>query len=885
MKIKRLLSGALLIIGLVTVNELTAGTVVPASTKPVFIDSNSTVKAPDNKSGSMTFTVINQGQLTSAVSEYSWLKVTVADNKLKLDYEANPNAGQRSARVYFSRSGANNSTMTFYQPGSTMCEDMVAQDPTNGYVTPSSATASVTQSGYGIELSYDNNIATFYHSPNSGFKDTDETTWPILDYFFNKSFNIGSITYVPRQNYSHGNPGVVEIYTRCDGSEEYNLIKVHDFGKLNVTATVELSGDHCANVNSVRFRVRSGSGVNKNLIQCAEMKFKKRDYSSDVKIFADDVCSKLVDGVTLTDIAKVENPILNGIAKGLYTGSYSSEGRVSTLDPVLNPSEHANLFKSRAYSYYQGATGIMLGKGTNILIVSGIPASKGSLGVIVRSWLPTNDQSENYTITNGINIINKTSDWNGLLYISNYYSQSDIDADNAAKVTVHAVNAAVNGVLSSKLTNEQNQKILDNACHGVIDLMGSHVQAIWQTESVKKYAVGQYVRYINIIDQQIIWIQRMMGMEKYGLKKSNVSLIFTCNYNYMTQTGTGIAMNMSQESRLINPDNILYKDDDVVWGMAHEWGHQHQMDPYLRWPTTWEVTNNLNACYNSLRMGYVPSRIDAGRKTGITTLVNDTHNKVVSSIRTSAINMAKTGTDFDWSPSLKAWAAAQSDTIRAYAKDKDRALSVIEADIASYLEMFFMVQAYFGEKVSSDYRPVADYKPDFAPDFYQSIRMTDYTDGSNIEKSTGVDKYELLASIQNGGNAKFATLQASYPESCWVKNGYITGSGNSQKRNVVPFVLNYIRKASRISGYNLVPYFERWGLLRSVAMTCGDYTSSYYLMPQDMLDEFRTDMEALNLKPVDEEMILRISNTPVPSYAKPEFPNDHAITVDEIKDN
>ena len=162
--------------------------------------------------------------------------------------------------------------------------------------------------------------------------------------------------------------------------------------------------------------------------------------------------------------------------------------------------------------------------------------------------------------------------------------------------------------------------------------------------------------------------------------------------------------------------------------------------------------------------------------------------------------------------------------------------------------------------------------------------MTDYTEGSTVEK-TGLDKYELIACIQNGANARLATLQSSYPESCWVKNGYLASSGNSQKRNLVAFVLNYVRKASRVSGYNLVPYFERWGLLRSIAMSVGDYTSSFYLMPQDMLDEFRADMKALNLKEVDDDMVLRISNTPVPTYAKPVFPNDHAITIDEIKDN
>jgi hypothetical protein len=71
-------------------------------------------------------------------------------------------------------------------------------------------------------------------------------------------------------------------------------------------------------------------------------------------------------------------------------------------------------------------------------------------------------------------------------------------------------------------------------------------------------------------------------------------------------------------------------------------------------------------------------------------------------------------------------------------------------------------------------------------------------------------------------------------------------------------------------------------------MYCPDYVCSYYLMPQDVLDEFRKDMsEAVDingnpLKEVSDELIERISATPIPLYDKPDFPNDHAVTRDEI---
>jgi hypothetical protein len=131
-------------------------------------------------------------------------------------------------------------------------------------------------------------------------------------------------------------------------------------------------------------------------------------------------------------------------------------------------------------------------------------------------------------------------------------------------------------------------------------------------------------------------------------------------------------------------------------------------------------------------------------------------------------------------------------------------------------------------------------------------------------------------------------LKEAYPESCWITKAYLNGS-NNKAQNEVPFILNYVRKASFLSGYNLVPYFERWGLLRSIAAYAPDYTSSYYLMPRDMYDEFCDDMNKMTdrngnlLKNVDDEMIEKISNSPIPHFAKPEIPNDHAISKDEVK--
>lgn len=872
-----------------------ADTTLPVAPIAPLIDASATYRLTNCEAGQTSMTITNPETLTSISSEYSWLRPSIADGKLILDYDENANSGQRMSRVYLARKGFTTSTMTVYQPGTTFNSDLAALIPQAQYVTPSSATASSTiNNNYterGIELTYDGDTSTFYHS--GYFTSTDSTSYPVLEYFFDQSFNLGEITYVPL-NYSgyagNGWFGVVEIYTRSASADDYTLALTYDFGMKSTTQTVAIPEAASSDIVAVKFRVTSGKhgkGLPNCWASCAEMKFSTRVIAvNDSRIFADDVYSQLATGVTLADIDAMSNPMLQSLARRLYTQEYSSEGRVATIVPTLSLGEYCNRIKSYGqYDAYQGATGIVVGKGTNIVIVSGIPSSMGTTKMELRSWLPTSDRSESYTIKNGINVIEKTTDWDGLAYISNYNSQANISAGNVSTITVHIVDGAVNGVIRATQTNEQNQAIIDNACHGSIDVVGQRAHAIWQTASMNSYCKGKYVQYVNLLDQLVIWIHRMMGVEKYGLLSNNLTLAYTCNWNYMTQTGTGVAINCAEEYRVCSFDKLSSTDSDAVWGLSHEWGHQHQMDPYFRWSGTWEVTNNMNAWYNLVRMGYAGTVVTDNRSGGITMLVNDNHTKTNSTTRQEAITQAQNGT-FDWSPELKAFILSQTDTITRFADDPRHALTPFETTIGHQMGMLFSVFAYFGEQLpdNADGTPYRlndyDYVEDFAPDLYQAIRTTDATEGSTVEKSA-IDKYEMIAHAQNGSNAKYQRLVADYPQSVWVTKGYLNGS-NNKGQNLVPFVLNYIRKASRLSGYNLVPFFERWGMLRAIAMRVGDYTSSYYIMPDDMLDEFISDMDDLGLRPVSDELIERISNVPVPQYQRPVFPDDHATTDTEI---
>lgn len=95
--------------------------------------------------------------------------------------------------------------------------------------------------------------------------------------------------------------------------------------------------------------------------------------------------------------------------------------------------------------------------------------------------------------------------------------------------------------------------------------------------------------------------------------------------------------------------------------------------------------------------------------------------------------------------------------------------------------------------------------------------------------------------------------------------------------NIVPYVLNFIRTASDVSGYNLLPYFQQFGFLRAKHFEIRDYQFAFYKLSQEELDAFCKEMESFaqekHLKTMPEGMIERIAHTPDVECERPKFGN------------
>lgn len=754
---------------------------------------------------------------------------------------------------------------------------------------PSGAEANSAQPGREIEKSFDNDIGTNWHTAWGSNRFTvSESNPAVITYHFNTPQYIRAVNYLPQQGEAtsqngkaNGRFGLVDISYR-QGGENIRLGSF-DFGENGDSTKIYFGKNGTEGITDISFSVKSGYG---GFAHCAEMwfytsaPFSEAAPDPDYEKFSSPLLTELKPGTTQADVDDIKDPFLRELAQQMLDGTYSSEGRVSSHEPLKSVQDLSAEWKTpgKFYDQVQGATGIMVGKGKIVVACEGIPDDRLGMELRVIGWtVPEGEyfRSESFTLHNGLNVLEKTSDWNGLAYVCNYNTAG---LGTAGDIKVHIINGSVNGILTPDKTNEELQRILDNSCYSTIDLMGERVHSVWEVNALKTYTKGQYVRYINVLDQLIKWEHELVGFEKYGLVPKNKTMAYV-NYNYyMYQGGFGVTFKYDTQNLVCNPDVLIAghpgSNDDMIWGLSHEWGHQHQMHPYFSWGGLGEVSNNMNSAYNVLHMGYYDSagRIRGGRITFLNncfaTEQSDRMNGTVSGNRRRAYENSRQANTVFRFPKLKAVAKEMSDSVITALTDHgngvtvnpDKAVSVHELDVIGTFNAFFMLHNYMSETLKDT---------DFTPDLYEMLRSTE--EGTRAFPDGWNDKYALLAAAQNGVTGKAASFKEKYPASAWAD---CIDEKSNRFENTVPFILNYARKASIRAGINLYPYFEQWGFFRTIAMYIDDYGNYGYALTKEMQEEFKADMEALNLKTLSAEDIENIANTEYPTYPVPEFSNE-----------
>ena len=818
-------------------------------------------------------------------TDASWIKLSKATNGIFVTVEENYSSDPRSASVTFTNEASGLSrVMQIDQSQAVISSDGLSDE----IIKPTSATANSYDSSHGIEKSYDGDYSTYYHSNYTTNPLYISDTRPaILTYNFRNVDVIDYINYIPRQDgNTNGYFRKLQVWVKCEGDADYSLYTTCTWS--NGTGARSISfGDGLKNPTSIQFKVLDAENANAS---CAEMEFCKRKPAPGLNLFADDLLTTLKPEVTAEALDTISNSLIRSLVYQILKGEYRPAYRATHYTCYNSPQYYSELWNApgKYYDQIAGVTGINFEPNTKqVVYVTGVPDDMtASLRVV--AWYEGKDGSNfdggnpitsEFALHNGWNVINYTFGYAGLGYIC-YYDYDGLSATRP-QIGVHFVNGDINGYLSADKTNAEMNDLLINAKNICMDLVGSKVHSVWTTNGLKSYCKAAdgtslgYRQYINFLDSLVDWEHELLGFKKYNLVPDLRTMAYVNYTYYMFQGSFGVSFHHSTESQVLNCKHMFYDDEDKVWGLSHEWGHQHQMHPYFCWSGMTEVTNNMNSYYNVMKMGYTADGHGTMPKTGDNSglaIWNETvaKSQADQTVYSDGQNARKYAYDnrseYSWNTKLYELCTEMEDSLyTTTAENKYRAFAY---------NNYYCMRPFIG---LYQYATQTLGLTDFGPDLYEALRQTDKDGGSVIEKTDGVDKYELIAAAQNSNkNGALAKLNTAYPSSTWVVNRYIRNNDYSNS-NAAPFILNFIRKTSRLTGYNLFPYFEKCGFLRQIAMAVGDYGMKWYLLTPDMYNEFKDDMDALvasgELKECSDGMVKSILTQAWPASKRPNIPN------------
>lgn len=461
-------------------------------------------------------------------------------------------------------------------------------------VAVESASASSFETGAGIELSFDGDMTTLYHSnwTNSG-----EGYFPItLTYNFPEGTDMDYFVYYPRQSGANGNFKEVEIRVQSNANvravDEWTTVMTKDFGGSGSATRVEFPTSQIG-VKSVQFIVKSGAGDGQGFAACAEMEFYKKnpdafDYSV---LFTDQTCSELKPGVTDEDIENCSYSFYKNIAYYMKAGKYPDEFRIQTYKAYPHPDEQALINKTSTYSLLDNPTGMSIGTGDKLVVFVGETYGQ-NLSLRVQNLDQAGKDGfggSSYPLAEGVNKLSISE--KGLIYIM-YHTN---DYQSALPVKIHIATGKVNGYFDSQKHEASDwNRLINNAVDAHFDVVGKYAHLTFPTSRFRT-TTPDGKALIDTYDKLVNAEMELLGLYKYDKVFKNrmyFNVMYNDSYMYATNYHTGY-----QEGTLGELCDVNLLNTTACWGPAHEVGHSNQTRPGMRWLGTTEVTNNIMSEY------------------------------------------------------------------------------------------------------------------------------------------------------------------------------------------------------------------------------------------------------------------------------------------------
>ena len=420
-------------------------------------------------------------------------------------------------------------------------------------------------------------------------------SWPVtLTIVLEEATHVDYVRYIPRQDmYDDGNWNKVYI-SYCPTTTGSNFTSIGSYSLNESSANSDMwLTENGVTCGQIKFTLERGYFYK---VSAAEIEAYAVDYQKTddfAQYFTDKVFSELKPEVKSSE--GIEDPTLKALVDNLLT---DAEGyrkfRVGEYEPYLSTETLMDILKSsNYYNNYENPTGIYLKTGESCLVAVDGIDTQHPVRLVIKNWVD-DESSSSYPLRNGLNYI--TASTEGNLFV-NYYTD---DFENAPYVKAHFINAPVQGYWDQEtMTNADWVELLkgrSTSDNSILITRSKHAQLAYPVSAWLKYCPTNVDSTMTLY-QQVQWAQRdMLGLERYGRQVKNRQLFFATTYGFMAAVNEGSYCNVNSLNAIMVPDAKKFD----FWGVGHEWGHNNQITTGFKWSGCGETTNNIFASWGQI---------------------------------------------------------------------------------------------------------------------------------------------------------------------------------------------------------------------------------------------------------------------------------------------
>ena len=456
-----------------------------------------------------------------------------------------------------------------------------------------SATASSNEPAFEAEYAVDGKTHTYWIN---SWNNGPATTWPVTFTITLKEVShVDYVRYIPRKDafLNEGNWNKVYI-AYCPTTTGEDFKNIATYS-LNESSN---SSDMWLTENGVtcgriRFTLERGGFFKVAATEIEAYAVDNERNDLYREFFSDAIFSELKPKVSSSE--GIEDETLKTLVDNLLTDAKGySKFRVGEYEAYL-PTEtlKENLKSSSSYNNYENPTGIYLKTGESCLIAADGIDTNYPVKLTIKNWV-TNENYTSYPLRNGLNYITASSEGNVFV---NYYTD---DFETAPNVKVHFINAPVQGYWDqATMTNEDWVELLKGRAtddNTILITRSEHAQLAYPVSAWLEHCPTNVDSTMTLY-QQVQWAQRdMLGLEKYGRQVKNRQLFYATTYGFMAAGSEGSYCEVNSLGAIMVPDAKRFD----FWGVGHEWGHNNQVTPGFKWSGCGETTNNIFASWGQI---------------------------------------------------------------------------------------------------------------------------------------------------------------------------------------------------------------------------------------------------------------------------------------------